>query len=80
MKDGKFNPPPIRIPIDESLVEKPIDVTQQLKGGCLVIFDDIDTILDDKLKKAVMKRMVEVTPRKPKLSILRSANFSNLVK
>lgn len=53
--DGKFNPPPIRMKIDNTLLSHPIDITKQLKGGCLVIFDDIDTIPDDKLKKAVLK-------------------------
>lgn len=53
--DGKFNPPIIRMKIDNNLITKPIDVAKQLKGGCLVIFDDIDTIQEDKLKKAVLK-------------------------
>lgn len=53
--DGKFNPPPIRMKIDESLLTHPIDITKQLQGGCLIIFDDIDTIQNDKLKKAVIK-------------------------
>lgn len=53
--DNKFNPPIIRMKIDENLIKHPIDIAKQLKGGCLVIFDDIDTIQDDKLKKAVLK-------------------------
>lgn len=53
--DGKFNPPPTRMKIDNTLLTHPIDITKQLKPGCLVIFDDIDTIQDDKLKKAVLK-------------------------
>ena len=53
--DGKFNPPIIRIKIDNSLLTHPIDITKQIKSGCLIIFDDIDTIQDEKLKKAVIK-------------------------
>jgi hypothetical protein len=58
--DGMFRPPPIRMKIDEALITHPIDVTQQLKGGCLVIFDDIDTIIDEKLKKAVIKLETDI--------------------
>lgn len=52
---NNINPPPIRIKIDEKLLSHPIDVTKIIKNGALVIFDDIDSIQDDKLKKAVMK-------------------------
>jgi hypothetical protein len=41
-----------RIPIDEKLLEHPIDPAQKLKD-CLVIFDDIDTLRDKELKKEV---------------------------
>jgi hypothetical protein len=53
--DGKFQPPIIRMKIDDSLVTRPIDITKQIQGGALIIFDDIDCVLDDKLKKAVIK-------------------------
>ena len=46
----------IPIMIDESLIEEPIDITNEIKeGGCLMIFDDCNTIQNDKLKKEVEK-------------------------
>lgn len=51
---------PIRIKIDESLVENPIDLTKELSDGAIVIFDDVNTILDDKQKKAVDKLMADI--------------------
>ena len=53
--DSKFSPPPIRVKINESLITNPIDITKQIKGGALVIFDDVDTIPDEKIRKAVVK-------------------------
>lgn len=58
--DGKLRPAPIRIAIDNSLITKPIDITKQINDTCLVIFDDIDTIIDDKLKKAVGKVQMDI--------------------
>ncbi len=51
---------PIRIKIDDSLVESPIDLTQELSDGAIVVFDDVNTILDDKQKKAVDKLMSDI--------------------
>ncbi len=47
----KYNP--IRITLDSELIEFPIKPEELRKS--LVIFDDIDTIQDDKIKKAVFK-------------------------
>lgn len=46
---------PQRFMIDESLVANPIDITQDIDGPCIVLFDDVDTIQNDKIKKAVSK-------------------------
>lgn len=46
---------PTRIIIDESLIENPIDATSELSEGSLVLFDDIDTVQDKKLKDAISK-------------------------
>lgn len=43
---------PIRVPLDEKLLENPIDVENELSHS-LVIFDDIDTIRDKKLCEEV---------------------------
>jgi hypothetical protein len=49
---------PIQIDIDESMIDNPIDVTKEVtEGGCLMIFDDCNTIHNDKVKKEVDKLM-----------------------
>ena len=51
---------PIQIPIDESLIEDPIDLTKEItEAGCLIIFDDCNTIHNDKIKKEVEKIMAD---------------------
>jgi ABC-type dipeptide/oligopeptide/nickel transport system ATPase component len=54
----KYNP--YYIPIDERLYEEPIDITEELKDGGLVIFDDTSTISDDKIKTAVSKLLADI--------------------
>lgn len=46
---------PVRIPIDETLITEPIDIMEDLEDHDMVIFDDCDTITDDKIKKAISK-------------------------
>jgi hypothetical protein len=49
---------PIQVEIDESLIDNPLDITQEVtEGGCLMIFDDCNTIHNDKVKKEVDKLM-----------------------
>lgn len=60
---------PIQVTIDESIVENPIDVTKELTGGCLILFDDCNTIPDDKQKKAVDKLMADIMEVGRKLGI-----------
>lgn len=63
---------PIQIKINESLIENPIDITKELNGGTLIIFDDCNTIQDLKLKKIVenlMKDIIEIG-RKLKIWII----------
>lgn len=43
----------LRIKIDERLINEPIDVTNDIEHGSLVVFDDIDTINDKKLIAAL---------------------------
>ncbi len=45
----------IRIPINENLIDHPIDIHNEIKGGALIIFDDVnpDTIVDKNLIKAI---------------------------
>jgi hypothetical protein len=51
---------PIRIKIDNGIVENPIDLTKELSEGAIVLFDDVNTVLDDKQKKAVDKLMSDI--------------------
>jgi hypothetical protein len=60
---------PIQIKIDDSIVENPIDVTKELTGGCLILFDDCNTVQDDKQKKAVDKLMADIMEVGRKLGI-----------
>lgn len=46
---------PIRININDELIENPVDITQDLKDGGIVLFDDVNTIPNDKLRKTVAK-------------------------
>ncbi len=55
---GKLKP--IAIAIDESLVSDPIDITQEIvEEGCLLIFDDVTTIHNEKIKREVEKLMAD---------------------
>lgn len=60
-KDPAFNKiKPIQIMVDESLIEDPIDVTEEVtEEGCLMIFDDCNTIHNDKVRKEIEKLMAD---------------------
>ena len=60
---------PNRIKIDETLVENPIDITEEIKGGALLLFDDVNTIQDDKVKKVIDKLMADIMEVGRKLDI-----------
>jgi hypothetical protein len=60
-KDPAFNIlKPVSIVIDESLVTDPFDITKEItEEGCLIIFDDVTTIHNDKIRKEVEKLMAD---------------------
>jgi Cdc6-like AAA superfamily ATPase len=58
-----------QIVVDKSLIEDPIDITQELTGGSIVLFDDCNTIQDDKVKKAVDKLICDILEVGRKLDI-----------
>lgn len=60
---------PAQVIIDESFVENPIDITKELTAGCLILFDDCNTIPDDKQKRAVDKLMADIMEVGRKLGI-----------
>lgn len=49
-----------QVMVDETLVKEPIDITKELTDGCIVLFDDVNTIQDDKVKKAVNKLLADI--------------------
>lgn len=55
--------------IDETLLENPIDITEELTSGCIILFDDVNTIQNDKLKKAVDRIMSDIMECGRKLDI-----------
>jgi len=58
-----------QIPIGDHLVERPIDITKEVHDDTLVIFDDVTTIHDDKLRKAVEKMICDILEIGRKLRI-----------
>jgi len=68
---------PIQIDINESLLTDPIDITQELTGGSLVLFDDCNTIQDDKLLKVVEKLIADILEigRKENINILYTSHL-----
>lgn len=60
---------PIQIDINESLLTDPIDITQELTDGSIVLFDDCNTIQDDKLLKVIEKLMADILEVGRKLEI-----------
>lgn len=66
--DSKADPALVKlgatqIKINDDLVDKPIDIEKELKGGCIILFDDCNTVQNEKHKKAVenlMKDIMEV--------------------
>lgn len=60
---------PMQIPIDEDIIDDPIDITKELTEGCMVLFDDCNTVQNDKHKKAVDKLMCDIMEIGRKLNI-----------
>lgn len=51
---------PYRFIIDESIVNEPPDIINELQGGACVLFDDCNTFTNDKVKNAVAKLMHDI--------------------
>lgn len=60
---------PNRILIDDSLIKDPIDITKELTGGVIIVFDDVTTIRDNKVKKEIEKLMMDIMEVGRKLDI-----------
>lgn len=70
---------PIRVTLDNSLIEDPIDVHSELQQGDLILFDDCDTLQDKKLKDAVsrLKNDILETGRHLNLYIIITSHLIN---
>lgn len=51
---------PKRIIINKDLVTNPIDITLDIDKGACFVFDDVMTIFEDDIKKAVLKLMADI--------------------
>lgn len=60
---------PLQVEINEELVINPIDITSELKTGCIILFDDVTTIQDDKIRKAIEKIIADILEVGRKLKI-----------
>ncbi len=49
-----------QVKLDENLLENPINIEKELRGGSILLFDDCNTIQDDKIKKQIDKLMADI--------------------
>jgi hypothetical protein len=60
---------PFQITVDESLITDPIDVVNELKGGSVILFDDCNTIPNEKVRKTIDNLMSDIMEVGRKLDI-----------
>lgn len=60
---------PHQIKIDQNLIKNPINIQEEFTGGCIILFDDVTTIEDDKLNTAVQKLMKSIMELGRKINI-----------
>lgn len=58
-----------QIEISNNLIEEPIDIEKELSGGCVLLFDDCNTIQNAKFKKAVDDLIADILETGRKLGI-----------
>jgi hypothetical protein len=58
-----------QVPINEALLENPINIENELTGGSILLFDDCNTLQNDKLKKMIDKLMADIMEVGRKLDI-----------
>jgi len=68
-----------RIRLDKTLVTDPIDFLEEMEENDLVLFDDIETITDDKVKKAIYKLEADLIDvgRAHKIYVLSTSHLIN---
>lgn len=60
---------PTQILLNQDLLDNPIDIETDVKKGSLLIFDDVGSINDGKMKKALSKLVVDICEVGRKLGI-----------
>lgn len=70
---------PLRVPLNQDIVDNPIDINQDINSGSLLLFDDCDTINDLGIKTAVnaLLRDVLETGRSHNLSCILTSHLIN---
>lgn len=70
---------PLQVMLDETLVTDPIDIETELKPGSLIMFDDIGTINNDQIRKAVNALAMDIMEvgRKLDLTIILTSHLVN---
>ena len=58
-----------QVKIDETILEHPINIETELVGGSILLFDDCNTLQNDKLKKQIDKLMGDIMEVGRKLDI-----------
>jgi energy-coupling factor transporter ATP-binding protein EcfA2 len=58
-----------QIDVDERLIDEPIDIENDFAGGSIILFDDCNTIQNDKLKKVIDGLMADIMEVGRKLDI-----------
>jgi hypothetical protein len=56
--------------IDESLIDNPIDIEQDIPPGSILLFDDCNTIQNDKIKKSIDKLIADILEVGRKLNLM----------
>lgn len=59
---------PVYVPITDDLVNNPIDITEEMQDS-LILFDDCNTIMNDKIKKSISKLIQDILEVGRKLNI-----------
>lgn len=58
-----------QVKINDDLIKNPIDIEKELRGGSILLFDDCNTIQNDKQKKQIDKLMSDIMEVGRKLDI-----------
>lgn len=71
---------PMQVMLDQTLVDQPVDIETEVRKGSLLIFDDIGTINDENVRKAVNSLAMDIMEvgRKMHLTIIITSHLINM--